>query len=456
MLEAYLGPDTFRAGIRGYIEQHKYSNTTTADLWAALGEASGKPVVALAAGWTEQPGFPVVLVSANGDGDARTLKLEQLRFTLSDPQAAPLTWHVPVTLANTAKLDAPVVVLLENSVGTAPWPVGRGTIKANVGDTGYYRVLYDEKLGEALRQTATSLPVADQLNLLSDSWALVENGRYPASRWLDLAQQFRDTTSQPVLDQILGRFGFIGQLQENQPGLQAYRAWVARFLQPQLVRLGWEARAGESTLDTMLRSQLIGTIGACGDKAVLAECQHRFANFLTDPSSLPGDLRGPVFYIVGRYADRPTYERLHQLARAARTTEDQERYYGAMQAALDPALARDTLALNLGTELSSRFFVWNVRAVAGNEHAELAWNFAREHLAVLLKQLTPVQTNGYLAALMGAFTDADRADEFEDFVRKNLSAEAIPETTKAADAIRHVSAVKKRELPAIDAWISAH
>ena len=50
---------------------------------------------------------------------------------------------------------------------------------------------------------------------------------------------------------------------------------------------------------------------------------------------------------------------------------------------------------------------------------------------MLLKQLTPVQTNGYLAALMGAFTDADRADEFEAFVRKNLSAEAIPETTKA-------------------------
>ena len=45
MLENYLGPDTFRDGIRRYIDQHKYSNSTTADLWSALGEASGKPVV---------------------------------------------------------------------------------------------------------------------------------------------------------------------------------------------------------------------------------------------------------------------------------------------------------------------------------------------------------------------------------------------------------------------------
>ena len=44
--------------------RHKFSNTTTADLWNALGEASGKPVVEIAAGWTEQPGFPVVQVNA--------------------------------------------------------------------------------------------------------------------------------------------------------------------------------------------------------------------------------------------------------------------------------------------------------------------------------------------------------------------------------------------------------
>src|ERR1044072_8648518 len=40
--EASLGEDAFRAGLRRYMATHKYSNTTTADLWAALGAASGK------------------------------------------------------------------------------------------------------------------------------------------------------------------------------------------------------------------------------------------------------------------------------------------------------------------------------------------------------------------------------------------------------------------------------
>src|SRR5438067_1962728 len=62
MLESFLGEEPFRNGIRRYIHAHQYSNSTTADLWNALSEASGKPVADIAAGWTEQPGFPVVTV----------------------------------------------------------------------------------------------------------------------------------------------------------------------------------------------------------------------------------------------------------------------------------------------------------------------------------------------------------------------------------------------------------
>ena len=69
MLESFLGDDVFREGIRDYIAAHAYLNTTTADLWNALSNASGKPVGEIAAGWTEQPGFPVVKVKREQGGD---------------------------------------------------------------------------------------------------------------------------------------------------------------------------------------------------------------------------------------------------------------------------------------------------------------------------------------------------------------------------------------------------
>ena len=49
MLEAYLGPDTFRDGIRRYMKARGFSNSTSADLWQALSAASGKDVAAIAA-----------------------------------------------------------------------------------------------------------------------------------------------------------------------------------------------------------------------------------------------------------------------------------------------------------------------------------------------------------------------------------------------------------------------
>ncbi|MDB6114185.1 MAG: pepN [Lacunisphaera sp.] len=467
MLEGYLGEDTFRAGIRLYAERHQFSNSTTADLWAALGDASGKPVVALAAGWTEQPGFPVVLVSTVGASldDARAptsgaptsnrmLKLEQLRFTLNDPNATPLTWKVPVTLANTANLAATSVTLLENRSTTVPWPAGAGTVKANVGDTGFYRVLYDDLLGDALRAQIATLPVSEQLNFLGDTWALVEAGRVPAASWLDLAEKLTRTRSQPVLAHLLNRLLAIDRLELNQPGRSGYQAWIVKQFAPQLARLGWASIPGESPLDSTLRAQLIVVLGQCGDVAVIAECTRRFEAYLRDPASLPGSLRGPVLLVVGRYASPETYAKLHALARAALTTEEKRRAYAAMQVAQDPALVQETLALSLGHEMSTSESTRNLSLIATEgEHPELVWDFARQHLPELMKEVTFFGRNVYLPRIVTGFDDAARADELEDVVRKNLPPDALPEAARTADLVRHLAAVKKRELPGIDAWV---
>src|SRR5207245_11044123 len=80
MLESFVGEDVFREGIRRYVAAHKYSNSTTADLWNALSESSGQPITEIAAGWTEQPGFPMVKVKR---GEGGKVSLTQARFTIN-------------------------------------------------------------------------------------------------------------------------------------------------------------------------------------------------------------------------------------------------------------------------------------------------------------------------------------------------------------------------------------
>ncbi len=453
MLEAYLGEDAFRAGLRLYMQRHKYSSTTTADLWAALGAASGKPVVELAANWTEQPGFPVVFVSPTGEGPNRALRLEQSRFTINDPAAAPLTWKIPVTLANTANLTTPAVTLLEKAPLTVAWPAGGGTPKANVGNTGFYRVLYDDNLTDALRREITTLPGSDQLNLLGDTWALTEAGRLSATAWLGLAEQLRASPSQPVWEHLLGKIALIDRLQLNQPGRRAFHAWAVQLLAPPFARLGWEARPGESPLDAALRPKLVAALGSYGDHAVIEECTRRWSAFLADPTSLPGNLRSAVLGVVGRFATRETYDQLHALAKAATTTVEKRRAYAGMQAVLDPALAAETLALTLGDELSTTEAARNVAAVAANEHPDLAWAFAKANTDALLQRTTFFGRNTYLPGIAQASTDATRATELEELVRAKLPADAFAEAAKGADLIRLRALMKQRELPVIDAWV---
>lgn len=64
-----------------YLCRHQYSNTFTEDLWAALEEASSKPVASVMSTWTKQMGFPVITVeSVSQEGNRRTFTLTQAKF----------------------------------------------------------------------------------------------------------------------------------------------------------------------------------------------------------------------------------------------------------------------------------------------------------------------------------------------------------------------------------------
>jgi aminopeptidase N len=452
MLEAYLGEDAFRAGIRRYMTENRLSNTTSENLWAALEAASRQPVRSIAAQWTEQPGYPIVTQRIVED----RLVLDQVRFVLNDPTAKPLKWRIPVTYARTDALQGTIAVhLLEPSGAELPLPKGSGPVKLNVGETGYYRVLYDDVTFGSLVAQLPGLPEADQLNLLGDTWALVQAGRMTAPAYLELVVALRESRSLPVWSEMLTVLREIDLLQREQAGRRAFQAWAVSLLRPQLARLGWEPRPGESPLDGTLRAQIVNSLGRWGDAEVIARCQALFGEIVAGNASVPPDLRDPVFQTVGRYADQATYERLHTLARTAQMTQEKRRAYGAMQAALDPTLAKRTLALTLGDELSISENNRNIARVAMNgEHADLAWRFTLEHLDPLLAKMTTFGVNQYLPQIAAAFTDAARADELEAVTTKHLPPEALAEAQKTSELIRIRSLVKARELPLIDAWIA--
>lgn len=451
MLESFLGEQPFREGIRGYMKKHAYSNTTTEDLWQALEDASGRPVRSFAAGWTQQPGFPVVKVTEAAGTGTMTVELAQERFTLNQPKAEPLLWAIPIALGPAAApLDAQVVLLKESQLPARPIDAGLA-LKANIGDAGYYRVWYDDALFKRLRKATPLMATADRLNLLNDAWAMALAGRSPVARTFDLIEVLREDTSYPIARRILDICWTIHGLQRREPGEAAFHAWARKLLQPHLTRLGWEVRPGEKPLDGSLRSSVIEALGAFGDEEVLAEARRRFRVFIAKGAPIPSDLRRTVLGLVGHHADAETWEKLRELARAESSVEQKGNYIRAFASARASELATRTLAIALTDELNPDEASRLVRQV-GSEglQPELAVEFAKANLPALLAKVGALGANSYVPALFRPFNDDARADELEALAKERLTPDANYQVAKAADEIRFNASLKTRLLPDID------
>ncbi|MEZ5412716.1 MAG: M1 family metallopeptidase [Opitutaceae bacterium] len=454
MLENYVGEADFRDGIRLYIKRHAYSNTTTADLWAALEEASGKPVGQVAADWTERPGFPIIHASLIEQDGAPALHLKQSRFTMGAPDETAAPWSIPVAWAALEDIEQPAMLLFNTRETIVPLPVGTTAVKLNVGNTGFYRVQYDDALAEGLLRDIPSLPVSDQLNLLSDTWALVRAGRLPAPRYLELAGRLATSEHHALLEQIIGSFGVIDGLQEGEPGRRAWQAWAVQMLHPLLDRYGWEAKPGESPLDGALRADVIRYLGHFGDAGVIATARQLFAVYRENPAALDGNLISPVLSITGRYADRAAYDQLHELARNAMTTQAKRRAYGAMQNALDPTLIKETMALSLGDEMPAAEANLNLQRIAfACENPDLVMDYVLAHFDRLIARVGSYETADYLPGIMRSFNSEESADLLMDFTARRMPPEALPVAARAAEGIRDKARLKREALPVIDAWI---
>ena len=100
MLHSYIGDDAFRKGMKDYLSKHSYKNTQTADLWASLEMASGKPVAKVMSTWTGQMGFPVIRVQSKMDGaNNKVVTLTQEKFSADGSKASgDYMWRVPISI----------------------------------------------------------------------------------------------------------------------------------------------------------------------------------------------------------------------------------------------------------------------------------------------------------------------------------------------------------------------
>lgn len=457
MIEDWLGPDVFRDGMRVYMKAHAYGNTTSADLWAALSQVSHKDVAPVATSFTEQPGIPLVSVARSCTGGATTLTLNQSRFTIHDPDPKPLTWQIPVTVGGPGVVTQ--TVLLTTAPVTLHFAGCDAALKANLGEAGYYRTHYDDASLSALKGAFPTLSATDRVNLLGDQFALFEAGTSPLAGYLDIAATLSDGKDQSVAvwQDTIAHLQRLDVLMRGSPSRPTFRAFARSLLAPQFARLGWEPRAGESFLDTLLRPTLIAALGRFDDPAVVMEAQRRFSSYLKAASSLPPSLLDPVMLLVGMHADDATTKILEGRLRSAPDTEEKIRYFTALAGSRDPARIPNTVRLAYSGVIPNGRVVQAIGLVAtDSDNPDAVWAAVLPNQAPIRARLAPGPQTQLLPAASHSTTNPAVARALLADPASSASSGAKIEAAKASDAIAGDIMLRDRTQPAITAWLAVH
>ena len=456
MIEGFLGEGPFRDGIRQYMRTHARGNAVADDLWRALGAASSQPVVELANTWIGQSGYPLIAVTVEG----RKVSLSQRRFYSEPGVESGERWPVPVVLRfedgggvrehRFVLRDSQTSVTLEGT-GEVKW------LCANAGSTGFYRVAYDAPALAKLAANLEALAPAERIALLADRWALVRTGQSSAGDFLDLASRFGNEEDDCVLDELVGRLGYVEARLVEGESQERFRSWVNRLLSPGLAKLGWEPAAGESDRVKLRRAALVRAVGVLArGSQTLAEARPRVAKALAgDKTALEPNLLDSAVHMVARSGDKELFATLLEKMKAEPDPATQRRYLSALASFEHPELAQKGHELFYTDVVKMQDVAIFLGGLLGNRTGREAWwsSMQKQWKDVLGRTGGAPMLLRRVVEALGALKGRKNLEEAKKLLEAHPVTEAQQAMAQTLERLSQDVALHERAGPEVAAWL---
>ncbi|EPX72573.1 aminopeptidase Ape2 [Schizosaccharomyces octosporus yFS286] len=466
MISKYVGEDVFIRGIQKYISRHRYNNTITEDLWAAISEESGQDISTMMKCWTKSTGYPVISVSETKEGK---LHIEQHRFLSTGdvtPEDDKTLYWVPLKL-KTIKDGKPTVdeklVLSERSVELPLSQESRDAYKLNSEQSGIYRVQYTadhlKKLAKVAVEKPEFLSVEDRAGLIADVASLSRAGYGNVSSTLDLAKTWKEEPSFVVFTEILARLnGIKSTLRFEKPEIvEALKKFILEISSVKAHKLGWSFDSSDDHISRQFKSTVFGFAGVNGDKKVVSDAIKMFEAYAAgDKKAINDNLRSSVFIIAVRHGDPKCWDQLLDIykksndpyvrtncLRAFGYTENDEYIEKTLQLALDPIVKEQDLYLVLSSLSSHKKGVVNM------------WKFATTHWEQILKRLPIAGTmRGHVVRIItGGFTHKSDIETIKKFFANQDIKLYERALQQSLDSISSSSSFIEKSLTDITEWL---
>nr|WP_302517559.1 M1 family aminopeptidase [Limosilactobacillus mucosae] len=416
MVRALLGDDAMRKGLKNYFAAHQYGNATGADLWQALGEASGMNVGQIMESGLEHPGYPVVEVKVE-DGK---LMLSQQQFFIGDGEEKGRLWQIPLN----ANYNQAPAIFSEQSLVLGDYAQLRKQngrpFRINVGDNSHVIVKYDETLLNDILDHLDELGAIDQLQLLQDLRLLAEGRQISYAQIVPLLSRFKDSRSGIVNEMLY----HVANSLKNfvQPAAKTERQLQQLFDQlsvKQVQRLGWLSQKDERNDDQLTRPIVLSAALYAQNRDTIKQAQALFDQYQDHLADLPADVRGLVLANeVKNYGSQELFDTL--LADYQKTADAgfKQDICAALTKTQDDQLIAQLIDRfeDADTIKPQDLRAW-FRGVLANDHGQqAAWDWIQQEWSWLEKTVGgDMEFPTYITVISRIFKTSQRLAEFKRF-----------------------------------------
>ena len=249
MFETFVGEETFREGVRAYLNKFKYQNTNSPDLWKCLTEASGRPLDKMLPSWIHQEGFPIVKIEEKGE----KWEISQKRYLINGDTTDQI-WMVPLKIRD-LKSNNEIIIELNNK-NTYVDKKDLQLPLVNSGGWGFYYSAYSNNHLDKITKKLSSLSINEKYRLVEDSWASVRIGNINLKTFMKIVSKYKEEEDVALWMLISGYISTIEKVIDSK-NKKAYEKWVGEVVDYNYKKLGFEPKDKETQEVRQLRSLVV-------------------------------------------------------------------------------------------------------------------------------------------------------------------------------------------------------
>ena len=303
MAHNLVSENQFFVSLKRYLVQHEYGSGTTADIWNAFNEATGRNIASSMGPWVYQAGFPFLNVTETADGT--TLGIEQHRFMVGGDVTGDEDASIfPVQLGIRTKSGVDYSSMLTERMASFPVAAKNHSdddfFVLNADHVGFWRTNYPpERLKKLAKQGGTQgiLSVSDRSGLILDTAAMAVAGYQKTSSLLMLIDAWKAEESYFVWKAMTDKLtDFTWAWADDAVVLQRIHSMKLNGMAALAHRLGWEFSANEDPIEQLLKTLAFNVAAAAGDPDIVKASQSMFWTFMNGgKGAIPTTIIDAVF-----------------------------------------------------------------------------------------------------------------------------------------------------------------